>query len=348
MSQHPADEAGHDVYAPAYAPEYVLVEHLDGKGRILFRERFELSRRVLTVGRSVNADITLDDEHVAPLHASVEIAPDGRIRASDLGSVNGLIVDGKRQHSVSGLWLTGNALQVGRSRLRFRTSRQDLAPEKPDQQRAGAASSNPVRLAALGVLAVAAQHGYDAWLGAPRDLLGSAVTGIGLTLGIAGAWVAIWALLSRIMQEEWRFLRHTAIILGVLATLTVIDSALDLGWFAFSLPSWSARSRWLGAIALGFAIWLHLIHASSLTSRSAAVIACLVPAMLAGSSQWLLGRYSSRNVNHIDAPLRAYPPGLRLRPAETLSTYLASMPALRQAADAKLKAIPSEDVEHDE
>jgi pSer/pThr/pTyr-binding forkhead associated (FHA) protein len=335
-------------------PEYVLVDCLDSRGRVQLRQRVALpeGRRTFTIGRSVVADVTLDDEHSAPLHATIEVTADGSLLASDLGSVNGIIVDGKRRHAVSGLRLEdGGTFQIGRTPLRIRTSRQHLAPEKPDQLGAklGAASwldlQHPERLAGAGAAIVGAQSIYEAWLGAPRDMLGGIITSIGFAVLLVGAWVAVWALLSRVMQEEWRWLRHAAIILGVSAVTVALNGLLDLGWFAFSLPPWSGRGTWIGALALAAAVSLHLMHASGLSSKRAALIGCLFPALLAGGGQWMLSRNTNRDVNHISADLRLYPPSLRLRKAGSSDEFFAGGAALRKTADAKLKATPAEDAD---
>jgi Inner membrane component of T3SS, cytoplasmic domain len=336
------------------SPDYVLIDCLDSRGRVQLRQRLALTdgHRTFSIGRSVAADVTLDDEHSAPLHATIEVMPDGSLLASDLGSVNGIIVAGKRQHAVSGLRLDDGAFQIGRTQLRVRTGRQALPPEKPDQQGAklGMASwldlHQPARLAGIGGAVVGIQSAYEAWLGAPRDMLGGIITSIGFAVLLVGGWVAVWALLSRVMQEEWRWLRHAAIILGVSAVTVAVNSVLDLGWFAVSLPPWSGRGTWIGALALAAAVSLHLMHASGLSTRRATVIGCLFPALLAAGGQWMLSRNTSRDVNHISADLRVYPPSLRLRKAGSSDEFFAGSAALRKTADAKLKAAPADDTDN--
>jgi pSer/pThr/pTyr-binding forkhead associated (FHA) protein len=335
--------------------EIVLVDCLDGQGAIQFRERFTVSdgRRALIIGRSVNADITVDDDHVAPLHASVEVTADGRLLARDLGTVNGVIIDRKRHHADRGLSVPLGAdgiLQVGRTRLRLRTSHQPLTPEKTDTANPGARSllEHPGRLALGGALLVATQSGYDAWLGAPRDLTGVLVTSVGFAALLTVAWVSVWALLSRVMQHEWRWLRHAAIFLGISAAAVAVEGLVDLGWFAFSLPPLSGRNYWLITLTLATAITLHLIHASGLTARRAAMIGCLVPAILAAGGYWMLQRSTNRNVNYVEAPLRIYPPGVRLLAAGSSADYFTAARSLRTAADRKMKGTPLEDGEGDE
>jgi hypothetical protein len=334
-------------------PEFVLVDWLDDQGRVRLRQRFALTegRRTFIIGRSIDADVTVDDDYAAPLHASVEITVDGRLLARDLGSINGIVVAGKRHQAraaggISGVPLDDGMLQIGRSRLRLRTSHASLAPELPDKpQRARALLDHPGRLAAMGAVAVAAQSTYNAWLDAPRDLIGNVVSSLTIAVLLTVAWVAVWALLSRVMQNEWRWLRHTAIILGLVAATVAIDAVLDLGWFMFALPQWSARDRLLSAVVLAAALSLHLLHASGLTARRAALIGCLIPALLTGGGYWMLDRMNRRNVNHIDAELRIYPPNLRLSTAIAASDYFDGAKELRKRADSRLKDLPAEDLE---
>ena len=345
MSARPASLKQETV--PETVPATVIVACLDSRGRVQLRQRVTLGggRRAFTIGRSVDADVTLDDEHSAALHVSIEVTPDGRLLARDLGSVNGIVVAGERHRAASGLLLENGTLQVGRTRLAVRTSLQALPPEKPDLHGTASWLQQPAQLAGLGALAVAAQSTYEAWLGAPRDLLGGVVTSVGFALLLIGLWVAVWALLSRVMQEEWRWLRHAAIILGISAVTVAVNAIADLGWFMFSVPPLSSRGIWTGAIALAAAVSLHLMHASGLSARRAALIGCLIPAVLAGGGQWFLARNNSRDVNHIDAELRIYPPSLRLRKAGTVDDYFASASVLRKSAAAKLKNAPADDAE---
>ena len=159
----------------------------------------------------------------------------------------------------------------------------------------------------------------------------------------AGAWVAVWALLSRVMQGEWRWLRHAAIFLGVAAIYVAIDSVLELSWFTLGLPQWSTRAAWIGAVGLGVALYLHLIHSSSLTTRRAAIIACVVPLFTGGLGQWLQARYQMRDVNYIATTVRIYPPALRMRGADASNTYFQDAAKLREAADSKRKTMRTDD-----
>src|SRR5262249_14829136 len=143
-------------------------------------------------------------------------------------------------------------------------------------------------------------------------------------------------LLSRIMQGEWRWLRHAAIFLGVSAAFEAVMGIVDLSEFvfAFSLPG--NRYIWIGAVALAVALFLHLTHASGLAAGRAAVVACVIPVLLAAGVHWLHGRYQVRDVNHIGAHVRIYPPGLRLRASDTLEGFFDKAASLRELAGKRL------------
>jgi len=320
--------------------ESVLIEILDSHGRVQMRERIALNagKRTFTLGRAVAADVTLDDAHAAALHATVEITPEGSMLVSDLNSTNGIIVSGKRHRNAQSIEISDGLLQIGRTRLRLRTTHEKLAPEKPDHLRPASILHDPACLAGIGALAGVAQLGYTTWLGVPRDLATILVTTLISAIAAASVWVAFWALLSRMLRGEWRWLRHAAIFLGVAAVFFAINGLLELGWFVFSLPQWSTRAAWVGAIALGCALYLHLIHASNITARRAAIVACIVPALSGGAGQWVQERLQMRDVNYIGASLRIYPPSLRLRAAGTAEAYFQSATALREAADKKRKS----------
>jgi hypothetical protein len=318
--------------------ETILIECLDGHGRVLSRQRFQLTdlSRKLTIGRSIHADVILDDPYAAGLHAAIEVTPEGRVLASDLGSVNGLVVGGDRRNGVRDLELRDDTLQVGRTRLRVRTAREAVDAERPDHLRPSDLPHRAGWVAVTAAAACALQTMYTTWLGAPHDLTAALVTALGLAAAVIAVWISFWGLMSRVMQGEWRWARHAAIILTIAAVYTALTGAIDLGWFAFALPSWNNRDAWLAAVALGCALFLHLTSASNLKPARAAPIAVFIPLLLVTGDQWLEVRSHTRNVNFIGESERIYPPTLRLRASDTVEGYFGNSGALKQAADAKL------------
>lgn len=79
-----------------------------------------LTQAVTVIGRSSEADLTLDDPGISRRHAEIHVL-DGNPRIVDLGSTNGTYVDGARVHA-TGL-ADGSVITVGRTRLVLRLGR---------------------------------------------------------------------------------------------------------------------------------------------------------------------------------------------------------------------------------
>ncbi|MCS4485106.1 DUF3662 domain-containing protein [Gleimia sp. 6138-11-ORH1] len=82
-------------------------------------ERWLLTQPVTVIGRSVEADITIADSGISRKHLELRKTPDGVI-ATDLGSTNGLFVEGYKVDAAT--LVDGNQLVIGRTRILFRTS----------------------------------------------------------------------------------------------------------------------------------------------------------------------------------------------------------------------------------
>ncbi|GGU72677.1 hypothetical protein GCM10010260_00400 [Streptomyces filipinensis] len=76
----------------------------------------------ITVGRSAEADVPLDDPDVSRLHCAVTVGADGRVSVADLDSTNGTTLDGVRVDSRPVRFPAGGLLRVGESALRVAPS----------------------------------------------------------------------------------------------------------------------------------------------------------------------------------------------------------------------------------
>ncbi|MGW4445089.1 FHA domain-containing protein [Streptomyces sp. NPDC004682] len=88
----------------------------------------------ITVGRSADADVPLDDPDVSRLHCAVTVAADGRVSVTDLGSTNGTTLDGTRVTDRPLRFPEGAFLRLGESALRLTPSASTAAriPTVPD------------------------------------------------------------------------------------------------------------------------------------------------------------------------------------------------------------------------
>lgn len=85
-------------------------------------QKWLLTEDVTVIGRSSQADITVDDSGVSRKHIEFRITPDGVI-LSDLGSTNGTFVEGHRVQAAT--LLDGNQITIGHTRILFWTHPED-------------------------------------------------------------------------------------------------------------------------------------------------------------------------------------------------------------------------------
>ncbi|MGW1586113.1 FHA domain-containing protein [Streptomyces sp. NPDC002386] len=76
----------------------------------------------ITVGRSADADVPLDDPDVSRLHCAVTVGADGSVSVTDLGSTNGTALDGTRVGERAVRFPAGALLRIGESALRVTPS----------------------------------------------------------------------------------------------------------------------------------------------------------------------------------------------------------------------------------
>lgn len=81
-------------------------------------QRYLLTGPVTVIGRGTEADIVVDDPGVSRRHLEIRVTPDGVV-ATDLGSTNGLFVEGHQVPAAT--LLDGNSLTIGRTRIMFWT-----------------------------------------------------------------------------------------------------------------------------------------------------------------------------------------------------------------------------------
>jgi pSer/pThr/pTyr-binding forkhead associated (FHA) protein len=96
-------------------------------------QEFTLTGAGATIGRHASCDIVLDDDAVSRLHARVE-RTDGGFVLTDLGSSNGLRVNGER--TTHHLLVPGDVVHVGDCVLRFEKGADGAAPDEPRRARA--------------------------------------------------------------------------------------------------------------------------------------------------------------------------------------------------------------------
>ena len=316
----------------------IVVEVLDPQGDVRARHRFTAvtSETTIRIGRAVTCEVILDDPHVAAEHLSLRRDEAGAIRVTDLGSANGLTVNGSRIVRASELALSAPLLSLGRTRLRIRTEAEALAPELLDH-----AAKRPYRLLLIAILCAAGMFGFSAyakWLEAPSNLVGEVASEWFALATVIAIWVAVWALVARINIGAWRWTPHIAI--ACLAMLVATGGAwlLDMANFAFQTNH--ARANGMCAVfALGAAtLYAHLRVASRQAARRLATVAVLVTGAIVALTGWSSQQSRARDVSYVEEMGPMFPPAVRLMHATQSKAFFAELGALKEVADDKRRA----------
>jgi len=96
------------------ANEIVVIRGGEGKG-----ERIKIRSGGHVIGRSAEADITIDDPYASEFHARVGLA-DGGVVVADLGSTNGTYLNGRRLGNTPTPVRRGDTVQIGKTILEVR------------------------------------------------------------------------------------------------------------------------------------------------------------------------------------------------------------------------------------
>lgn len=102
---------------------------------VLREKTFEFppGRRV-SVGRTSNNDLTLDDTSVSKIHASLMADPEGNLSVADTGSTNGTFINGQRiSYGKASVLKEGDRLKFGTLEVMFeQITSADVPIEKPE------------------------------------------------------------------------------------------------------------------------------------------------------------------------------------------------------------------------
>lgn len=246
----------------------LIIEVLNPRtGAVTSRRR--VAAMPFTIGRALDNALVLEDPHVDARHAVLAAdEASGDLILEDLGSVNGLQT---RLHgrAVRLRVRSGAEVRLGRTTLRFRDESDPIPPAIPlhgtaagPQAFSGAAL--PRILFCIGVFALL---GWTSWLGTTAR--SGASEALGLTLALAGGtalWAGAWALVSRSITHQGRFLTHLTIA-SFLTLLTMMLGTAD-EWVDFLWPDgrgWDVTNALLSLGLLAASIALHLAVATYLS-----------------------------------------------------------------------------------
>ncbi len=290
--------------------------------------RYRCDDAGLTIGRAYDNDVVLDDPYVAPHHARIVRDDAGRLVAHDLGSVNGLSIDGAPRRGAV-LAVDGERpLRVGRTLVRVR----DAAFAVPAERAwVPAARAWPTTLA-LGAAVVAASV-LTLWLSETQEpQLSRYVLPLFAMAMLVLVWTTAWALMSRIFTGAARFERHLAIALAGLLAFFVFDEITDYGAFALSLrglAEYAYAGNWMVLAALCF---FHLREIAPLRmGMKAGVVATIAVAAI--GVQTLTKAELSTILGQQSYLPALKPPMFRLKAPRSEAAFFADAERLKEAVD---------------
>ena len=258
-----------------------LIELLDRDGQP--RASVRAAQWPLSVGRSIDCDIVLDDPHVAPHHASFVLRADG-LHVEPLHTVNGVRLGRARIAGESMLLQRSTTLQMGSSLLRVRIAGEALEPEQPLLD---VHHNSGRRIAWLVLLACAAAvwAGFNQWVASAPGQSGSEITMLYLSAPIALAvWCGVWALMSKLFQHQFAFSPHLEVALFWPLVAVIVQAISGLVAFSFSMPWIAKTGHVLAVAALGMMLWRHLAIVQPPRRRSFGIIVATVLVVAGGLS----------------------------------------------------------------
>jgi Inner membrane component of T3SS, cytoplasmic domain len=302
---------------------------------ILSRHRDVLSRvriagEEATIGRGYDSDVIVDDPYVAARHLRVWRDETGLI-AEDLGSANGIFLDGGKG-PITRLVIEGDKpFRIGQTWLRIRDRDHVVEPERLVVDERGALSTAAVATMTVAVLGFTALRVWLAQTGEPR--LSNYMTPLLTVAGAVLVWVAMWALVSRLVAGRSQFLRNLMIALvAVMASLVYAEFAK---YTAFGL-TWPVPGNYEYAATwsiLAAACFLHLraISARGVWLKGTIVAVILI---LAIGVQTLQRSEAFSDSGRQTTARLMLPPAFRTVPLRAPDSFFASVADLKANLDA--------------
>lgn len=316
-----------------------LLEVLDRDG--LVRQSQAVFHWPVSVGRSVQCDLVLDDPHLAEHHALLVADPDGpdsaavpKVTLVLQGSINGAKVAGHAWPAGSQCPLhSGQQWQMGRTTFRLRLA-QEVLPSEAPLLTASAASGWAV---ALVFLANLAWGSADAYLRSNPDGLWPMLWGTAVgRLAVLGVWALLWALATKLFQHRLAFWQH--VWLACVTSLSVELVTFLLGMVAYALSlEWLGRLDALAsAVALALLVNAHLGIVAPMRRRvSRWVSVGILGLMLVGT--WGVNWYRQGQLSSELYLSALYPPAMRLVAPVKLGDFVEQAKDLQGALDKKAR-----------
>jgi hypothetical protein len=292
--------------------------------------RFRIAGPEACIGRGYDNDVIVDDPYVAAQHLRIFRDETGQLVAEDMGSANGLFLDGGKSRQARVVVDGSHPIRIGQTFLRIRETGHAVERERvarPERR------IFPIALAAaLGVVIL----GFDTvkvWLtqtSEPR--VSSYLTPLLVIAATMLAWVGVWALLTRIFSGHSRFLRNLIIAqVGILA-FSLYEQGARFSAFAWT---WSIANSYQYVAAWSIAAVVCFLHLREVGPARLLFKGALVTTLLATAIavQTLQRSEAFSDSGRQNTASLLMPPALRLVPLRDEGAFFGEIAKLKTTLD---------------
>jgi len=311
------------------------LEVLDRRGRVVSRVR--LDSFPVVVGRALTSDVILDDRYVSPQHARITCDGDGELVIEDLDSENGLHCLAPRARVRDAVVRSGMRFRVGRTLLRFRSAETRIEPTLLDQS--GTFTPENIfgrrSLAWLISCLCFGFFGLQSYLGHyEKEPLQDVLFTFMAWFTAVAIWATGWALVNRIVGQQWRFSAHFALTCAFLLAFLIFATLLEYWAFLFSV-GWAlfVVDGLATAVLMAGLFNGHLTLLTTVASRRRAISACVTAVTLVAAVEGLAYYQQTRFSSMINVEIGVKPLPAAWVPARSVDAFLAEMNDLRLEVD---------------
>lgn len=313
----------------------IIVEQINRSKKLLARDR--LNSDTITIGRSYQNDIVIDDPHICPEHLTIEY--DGECwRVKDQDSLNGTFLEDSKQSADEHIVHSGDILSIGKSQIRVVFPDHPVAPTiafSPFESLIDFCRKPATLLVSLIVFAL--MSGYLVYLSKSThvNFTQVLVPAIGMTLGFT-LWPAIISLISYLTKNEARFWSQVGISF-IIFNLFLLNDGLDY-LLHFNLSSaWPVY--WLSTIipvALTFCLfWLNCYFGFDMSKKKRNTIAVSMCLLIFGGGYLIevSNKPEFRSQPYYDATIMT--PNFLIAPSSSVDKFVEDANKVFEEADEK-------------
>jgi len=296
--------------------------------------RFRVTGAEARIGRGYDNDVIVDDPYVAAQHLRIFRDENGQLIAEDLGSANGIYLDGSTNRLARIVIDGKQPVRIGQTYVRVREPGHAVERERVARP---ALRSLPIILAVALSVAVLGISALDVWLAQTAEAKASAyLTPLLSIAAVVLLWAGFWAVLSRIFSGQSHSLRNLIIALTGLFAVALYNEFAVFSSYAWTWPTASTYGYVAGWAILAAVVFFHLRE----VGRSRLVLKGVLMAalMVAGIAMQTLQRSEAfTDFGRQNVTRRLLPPALRLVALRDEGTFFADIAKLKGKLDADRK-----------